>query len=333
MNHGTGAVRDTYDHRDYQWSEIAMGSAPYDWSKVYNIEDKVGILKPKDQDGSSSCGGQAWGEYIAALEAIITGTFEECSAKFIYNQTHAPGGGSAGRPNCDLCVKTGVCLESLCPSYDNGNPAGEAFYLKNDITPEAFANAQKNKTISYAIVDANIDSVAQAIESNNGCILGITGQNNGTWLTPFPKPPTTTLGGWNHWVYAGRVMKIGGKKYIGFLNSWGDVGDRGWQWVGEDYFNALNGGAIWSCWTMIYKPQTDYQQHTFTKFLRFGMIDSEVKFLQEALKRDGCFPNIPTTNYFGKITLASVKKFQVKHQLVADGLAGKNTNTKLSQVS
>lgn len=327
---GTGAVKDIYDPRDYKWSEIAHGSAPFNWGVGFDIEEKVGKIKPKDQNGSSSCGGQAWSMYSAILEALATGTFEERSAKFIYSQTAVRGGGSAGRTNSELCKKQGVCIEPLCISYENGNPPGEAFMTNKDISPEAIENAKKNKERAYAIVNSDIDEVAQAVQQNGGVVIGITGENNGTWLSPFPQPPLHNA--WNHWVYVGKAKIINGKKMIGFINSWGEnCGEQGWQWVGEDYFNALNGNAIWSVWTMVYDQQVVQEPHVFAKTLRYGMIDSEVKFLQERLKKDGYFPNIPTTEYFGSITRNSVKKFQTAKGLVSDGIVGKNTNAELNK--
>lgn len=330
--YGTGAVKDTYDHRDYQWEEIAHGSDPFNWTKGFNIEEKVGKIQPKDQNGSSSCGGQAWAMYMAVLEAIFNGSLEERSAKFIYAQTHVNGGGSAGRTNCELCKKQGVSLETLCPSYENGNPPSEAFMVRDtDITPEAKENALKNKSLSYAFVTPDIDTIAQALEINHGVVIGISGENNGTWRTAFPLPPTTEQ--WRHWVYVGKAKLINGKKYLGLINSWGDVGEDGWQWISEDYFRALKGSAVWSGWTMVYDSNPILKPHyTFTKLLRYGMTDPDVKQLQECLKYEGLFPQIQTTNYFGKITREAVKKFQSKHSLQVDGIVGKYTRERLNSI-
>jgi hypothetical protein len=329
--YGTGALIPTYDPRDYQWSEIAHGSAPFNWVTGFDIEEKVGKITPKNQNGSGSCGGQAWSMYSALLEALATGTFEERSAKFIYAQTAVPGGGSDGRTNSELCRKKGVCIEPLCPSYENGNPPSESFMTrKEDITPKAIENAKKNKERSYAFVNSDIDEIAQAVEQNGGCIIGISGENNGTWLTPFPKPPLNEA--WRHWVYVGKAKIINGKKMLGFINSWGEnCGEQGWQWVGEDYFQALRGLAIWLGITMVYDATETLKPHyKFTKLLRFGMTDLDVKKLQEVLKYEGLFPSIPTTNYFGKITRDSVKKFQQKHSLQSDGIVGKYTREELN---
>jgi hypothetical protein len=49
---GKGAHIDKIDTRDYQWSEIGFGIAPYDWSKEYDIEKVLGVTLPvKNQNG------------------------------------------------------------------------------------------------------------------------------------------------------------------------------------------------------------------------------------------------------------------------------------------
>ena len=49
---------------------------------------------------------------------------------------------------------------------------------------------------------------------------------------------------------------VNGKKYIGVLNSWGDgCGNKGWQWISEEYFNTICNGynAVWEAWTLVLK--------------------------------------------------------------------------------
>lgn len=314
----TGAIIDKIDLRDYEWGrEVGKDSAPFDWSIGYDIEKEIKlILESKDQGASSSCGGFAWSYYGQVLDYINDKEYQIKSPKFIYAQTHVKGGGSAGRTNCDLVINKGWGNEEDCPSI----PTTEEFLTRNDITEIAKNNALKDRALAYALVQINIDSIAQAIRDNYGCVIGITGQNNGTWRTSNPKKPTkidnTT---WNHWVYAGKVRLYKGKKQIGILNSWGDVGDNGWQWIDEEYFQMPN--AIWSCWTLT--PRPDDIPFKFTKTLKFGNITSDVVKLQDILKKLGYFPKSQiTTRYFGYITRSSLIKFQKDKLLNPDGIFG-----------
>ncbi len=336
-----GAIQDTVDVRDFQFGEeIGHASVPFDWNTGFDIENVLGFkLKIKDQGTSSSCGGQAWSYAGHVWDKIIDSENDEKSAFFIYAQTFVQGGGSAGRPNCDVVISQGWGSEVAAPSYINGIPRTESQYQRpQDITPEAKTGAAKDKAFAYANVSLDSDTIAQAIRDNNGCIMGIHGVNNGTWRSTYPLPPTTLSGAWSHWVYFGKAKLMNGKKYFGFANSWGtSVGDNGWQWISEDYINARPGGypAIWSVWTIVAKsdPVVVALEHHFAHFLKQGDRNNEVQILQKALQIDGCFPsNVDTTTYFGTITANAVKKFQMKYGLNIDGKVGSRTNAKLNSL-
>ena len=67
------------------------------------------------------------------------------------------------------------------------------------------------------------------------------------------KPPKTL--DWGHGIYFGRAKMRNGKKYLEFLNSWGDEwGDEGWGRLGEDYFGTVNyKNVLFNIWTLIDK--------------------------------------------------------------------------------
>jgi hypothetical protein len=316
-NFNPGGIKDIPDNRDFR--ETARIVSPYDFTKGYDIEEilRARLNNPqfkipvKNQGGSFSCGGQAWGYYGQVLEALKTGTFEEDSAKYIYAQTAVPGGGSAGRTNCDLVVNKGWGREILTPSYENGNPPTEAFITRvSDITQAAHDDAKGFSAFSYLIETSDIDAVAWAIEANQGVILGVTGQSNGTWHSSQPKPPTGENGLWNHWVYAGKTGIVNGKRAIKILNSWGNtIGDGGWQWIDEDYFAS---GRIFSVWII-------KTSHTFSQNLEFGMEGQEVKNLQLALRKLGHFKYGSITGFYGNITMEAVKSFQKTENIVTWG--------------
>lgn len=314
--YGHGGVKDTPDSRDYQYSQIAGSSLPFDWSVGFDIETVVGKLPVKNQYQSYSCGGQAWASYSYVLDPSSR---EEKSAKFIYAQTHIGTGGSDGRSNCQICTKKGVSSEKLCPSYMNDGTVTEPFMTTNDISAFAFADALTNEEKSYLSVNTDIDTVAQAIRDSGGVVIGITGKNNGTWRTKFViQPDVSDSSCWNHWVYAGKALMINGVKYIGFLNSWGtEVGENGWQYISEDYFKS---GFIWSCWTMMYNKDIPF---TFTKTLKLGSTGLDVKMLQTKL-------GITSDGIFGKNTQSAVVAFQIRHQLRPDGIVGHFTNIVLN---
>lgn len=271
-NFNPGGHPDIFDSRDYQWDELGAAAAPFNWQQGYDVEQEIAQinntpgfkLAVNDQNDSFSCGGQAASKYIEVLETIASATYERRSAKFVYSQVYAPGGGSRGRDLCDLVIKQGCCTESLCTSYENGTAPSEAFMERSrDITDAARKDAKTSEALSYALVQPDIDAFAQTIKANHGMILGIGGENNGTWHSAFPKPPSKQV--WGHWIYAGKAKVVDGKKYIGVLNSWSvDVGEAGWQWIGEDYFTS---GFVWPSWTLVFNQNSLSKVQLLTKEL------------------------------------------------------------------
>lgn len=346
-NFNPGGIIDRMDNRDFQYKEIAGAVIPFDWNKGYDIEQKLSTelstpnfrLKVKDQNGSFSCGGQAWAYYAEVLEAITTKSYEPRSAKYLYSQTCVPNGGSRGRDNADIFVNQGICKESILSSYENGQPPKEPFMQRSgDVSDIARIDAKLTRATAYAQAGLSIESVAIALRDNYGVVLGVDGQNNGTWSSAFPKPPTTTE--WRHWVYAGKAKMINGIKYIGILNSWGStVGDKGWQWLSEDYFM----GHVFSSWTHVFAPLIipPMFTHNFQTNINFGDTNtSEIKFLQTALRFDGEFPiTVDSTGVYGDITRRAVLAFQVKYKIISSPtdsdngrIVGPKTRTKLNSL-
>lgn len=261
----TGVVPEIYDSRDYKYSDIGSGSKPFDWGGGYDIEEVLGhSLKVKDQNGSFSCGGQAFSYYGQALQEGLNGDMGERSAKFLYSQCFIPNQGSRGRDLCEIATGEGFGYEMSCSSYEGGKPPTEAFMQRTeDITEYARKQAGNDKALCYSTVNIDINSFARAIRDNYGLCMCIVGQNGKGWLTAFPQKPDKRE--WGHWMYAGKAKLIDGKRMIGAINSWGDgVGDKGWQWFGEEHFtNCLPVGTdsgpcpIYGAWTISVKKNND----------------------------------------------------------------------------
>lgn len=360
---GTGALPSPLDDRDFPWEEVAMGLPAFDWDEGYDIEkeiaDALGVrvfeLSPKHQGPSGSCGGQAWATLSAAQEALYTKSYEERSAKFIYAQTGVGIGGSTGRANSIICKEQGVCVEPLCVSYDNGKPPSEAFMRRiGDITAAARKDANNSRAKNYVSISPDIDSIAQALSVNGGVVIGLDGTDNGTWRSKYPKPPVDGQEQWHHWMYVGKAFKKNGKKYLGVLQSWGpSVGDRGWQYLSEDYIKAtaynpsfgFERGVVWEAWTQVHNTnvQTAFT-YTFNKDIAYGQRGEEVRALQMILQRDGSFPEgfdltpaaYPVA-YYGTMTAQSVLRFRMKHNIdtstdIRGHNAGPRTRAKLNEL-
>lgn len=257
---GTGAIPDPQDKRDFVYDDIALAAPQIDWEKGFDIEKEVGIEVPfKNQDGSSSCVGQAWAYYVGVLNAIEIGKYDEVSAKAFYSQFFLPGGGAYLREGGKLAVGWGAVLESLVSSYDNGNPPGEAFITDRSWkNPEIDKKAQVLQAKEYRTIQAstNMDIFAAAIRDNHGVVGGVYGSNNGTWGSYDPKPPAPGEQKWGHALFFGKFGIDNKGKFIATPNSWG--GRRkttnypdGWQKLREDYFSS---GNMFNPWTLTDKP-------------------------------------------------------------------------------
>jgi hypothetical protein len=311
--YGTGAVPSPRDERDFQWEHIGSASTPFDWSIGFETKAPLHI---KNQGQSSSCGGQATSYYGEILNGKADGAQEERSAKFIYAPVAYPNGGSVGRDLMDRAVKSGFGLESLTPSYEGGLSPSEYFMTrKEDITPSAIKQAINDRAMSYAQIGdtTNIDTIAQAIRDNNGCIIGLNGEDNGTWLSSNPQKPSRIV--WRHWLFACKARLHNGIKQIGFTNSWGsNVGEQGVQWVNEDYFTS---GNCFEAWTLVYnidKPEPAFK-YNFSVDLSRGMAGDEVKMLQKALRLEGLFTYPTDTGTYGIVTQDAVYKLQIKYNI------------------
>lgn len=261
IDFGKGAIESPYDIRDYWYTPADRGA--FDWKQGFDIEHSIGVnLQVKDQNGSGSCGGQAWSYYGEVLEKIVTGTYEPRSARWIYSHTRVPTGGSRGKDNCAFVCKKGFALELYAPSYENGKPPKESFMIQiPSLSKQALEDLEVSKAISYLQVPTNMEVMAQAMQENNGIVLVVNGSDNGTWRSQFPKPPKVKE--WGHFLYAGKARMIKGKKYIGVINSWGTkTGDSGWQWLGEEWFTNPKLG-VREGWTLAW----DYRPATHKKIL------------------------------------------------------------------
>lgn len=285
---------------------VGLDTAPFDWNTGFDI----GNLVTKNQGASYSCGGQA----ISYAGEVLTHI--PMSAKYPYTQIYAKGGGSSEPELMRIVKEKGLVDEAVYASYYrlNGDlSVDEPFMEDNDITGLIYGYS-KHIFGNPVYVKRNFEHIAQAIRDYGFCIIGITGQNNGTWFSSFPNPPVGDEGLWYHWVCCIGVNIVDGKKTLTFKNSWGNVGDNGKQSIKEDYQLF-----IWSAFTFAH-PIPVVSHHQFNTNLRLGDKGEEVKALQDALRISGEFPKEQiSTSYFGSITLKAVKQFQSRYYIPTTG--------------
>jgi len=255
LNFNPGAFPDRPDNRDRRVEAVC--TAPVvDWEKGYNVETSLGInLTVEDQNGSSSCVGQAFGKYTEVINYVETKVLVNHSPKSIYEQIYLPGGGAYLRDGAKTPVNGGVALESWVPSYINGQPPTEEYMRKPLITDDIRDKMKVYQAKEYRTVGTNnVDLIAWTIENNHGAVSGAYGDNEG-WKDWIVKPPKSGVGAWGHAIYYFGFGLDERRKYFDFINSWG----TSWGKLGKGrmYFEEYDmPNNTFGFWTLIDKPNT-----------------------------------------------------------------------------
>ena len=188
----------------------------------------------KDQNGSESCGGQAWSSALEVAKCIRDNEIVPLSAKDIYSHCFDIGGGSDEGTLLNWVESNGVDTEADVPSYVNGVPQGEQFY--ETITPRNEDVALQNIIINSFTFNGNdINSVKQAIDTGV-CVCALLG-NNTCWQTQngVVEVPAVGTTSWGHWLHL--VSYNDTTKLVCAKNSWGaEAGSGGYYYIPYSYF-------------------------------------------------------------------------------------------------
>lgn len=231
--HGAKKINRVHRYVNRKIKGLASASEPFDWNLGYTRNIDIPI---KNQYESFSCAGQAGAYLLQIIKQTV-----ELSAKSIYSPIAYKGGGGTTvvALETQLSVK-GAVLETDVPSSIQGD-ATESFMEDTSWeTGSLITEAQKLAGFTPISVKVDIDSIACAIRDYGGVIFEIQGQNNGTWLSEFPKPPVGKQNLWQHFMCSyPNVRLVNGVKTLDFLQSWGNtVGLLGHQFFTEDYINS-----------------------------------------------------------------------------------------------
>jgi hypothetical protein len=204
--------------------DIVLGDIPYtpdpnapSFEEGFDNEVKYGKLKREHQGSSLSCVSQAWSKYAEMLNLIETHDKIDLSARFIYSQIFLPGGAAYIRDGAKIVVNQGVGLEKDVPSYMvNGAYPTEEFMERKDGVEEAREKAKTYQAKKFVWLDA--DRVNEDMRQ-------IIWQHGG-----FPS------GYRSHCMYCSAYGMKNGKKFIKFINSYGENSDI---YIYEDDPNEL----------------------------------------------------------------------------------------------
>lgn len=231
-----GCPKQPVDRRD-----VCLGDIPYtpdpdapSWEQGFDNEKKYGKLKREHQGSSLSCVSQAWSKYLEMLNKIEEGDFTDLSARDIYSQIYLPNGGAFIRQGGKVAVNKGNCKEALMPSYENGKPPTEQFMRNRDDASEITeqdalivkAKEKRFVALSEVLTPDDWEHIRQVIWQFGGFVSGYK----------------------RHCMYASAYGMKNGKKFIKFVNSYGEGSDR--------YYFEDDGYPIYDITFLIDLPNT-----------------------------------------------------------------------------
>lgn len=342
-------------------------ASAYRLEEFVDIEGKATvnwIAKPRsdwrkfpifNQNGSGSCVAQTMRKLVGILYQLTTGNWVDLSASHIYQRrVNKPYGGMGGDDVFKI-AQAGITLNSLAPS-DNMNDSMMDAVKVND---EAVEVGKKYAIKNWLLLPiGDIETLASTMQVTKKGVMMWTFWNHDEWLdVPVIKRQIN--------LYAESTSRHStaavdytlcdqsnmpnnpetwGKKCIIMDESWDKVATalEGQRIITEDFLKIRN-------FYLAYPINFKFEQgedptkpkHTFptNRILKYrpGVLvtygDPDVTALQNILKYEGLFPiNLKSTGYFGTYTKSALAKWQKKHGLKDDGIAGKNTLGKLNDI-
>lgn len=293
--------------KDYPHDEMlgAASISQIDWKE--KPESEWIKLGKREQDGSSSCGGQA------GAKALTFFTKEEMSAILYVFRKNYPGEGMYLQDIGDILVKIGTGTETLNPSQNLSEAEMNA--LKT-------IQGSKTKIDSYYFLPIgqklDMDLIAKASNKGHPIII-LTSFKNSEWRgIPVINDSEEKLYGHfttqtpgNYTLYNGEKSSI----IDDSTGNWSTLNDKGQRILTETWLKARCNGL------MALVPKTENPKPVLEKFtfpIEYGTKSEEVKTLQDILKLEGVMKqSVPSTGLYKEITRQAVLKFQVKHNIAS----------------
>jgi hypothetical protein len=324
---------DQEKEKDYQHDEVASAS-PVVWfeKKQYKYFSK------RNQAYSSSCMAQSGVKMLGIENNLEEGKYIEPSAYPVYrDRANYPSGGMFHQDCLQLLCKPKACLESDLPSQNMSESQMNKDYVLTDKTK---ADADKYKAGGYVFIAKDMDKIASVVEQGKGVQIMLYFMGSEYWQN-VPEIIDDTLKQYEdrasrHGVTIVDYTLYKGKKAFIIEDSAGNsssINSNGQRIITERFFTERCFSAAYLLELKNKADEVAKPEHEFKKVLKFGMRNDEVKLLQDFLKNQGLFPNIPSTGNFLQITKKAVIAFQKTHRLVPDGIVGPMTNIEINKLT
>jgi len=340
---GTGAVDrpgDQPDRRDFRHEEIAQAFTPAVWKEKKPSE--FFSVPPTNQGIAFDCVAHKYAKQMAIDNMNLNGgIYRHLSARAIYPYGYVEGGGMNNHYASSIVLKQGATLETLFPSENIPEMLARS---AEGYAPDAKQIAFLFKPDSVIFCNPDFETIASILHSyqlageKKAVGILIVGENNGTWRSQFPTPPKTMdqPNLWYHGLVVTDFGLIGGKKYLATVNSWGEIGEKGVQFIGESYQPFIYGADYTT--KLAYGAQghaPNPPKYTWHSNLDIGSRGEDVLQMQIALQSMGFFPinSIQKpTGYFGGITRNALKTFQSSLLVPVTGIFDEPTREKFNEI-
>lgn len=324
--------------RDYRFEELVAKINPIEWKEKSQGEwRKFPIF---NQNGSGSCVAQTMAKLMGILYWLKNQSYVHFSAADIYQKrSNRPQAGMSGIEAFDIARK-GATLEDLVPSQNMTDAQMDGIIIPEykEKVGEIF---KIGNYLSVPIQD--IDAIASIIQTTKKGVMVWFYFKIDEWTdTPQIKYPGLTVQtGERHSVTAVDFTLYNGQKALVIDDSWGSLyGKAGQRVITEEFFRIRNWFAAYPM-NFAFDGVAEKPEYTFSKDLKLGDINNDVKALQNILKYEGMFPtNTDSTGKYGPVTAKGVMAFQTKYK-VASGAeiasiqgrsVGPKTREKLNQL-
>jgi len=304
MQYKGGLIDNRVEKKDFSHLEIGRSSVPTYLTKA-KAEKVIKQYEARNQKTTSSCGAHA-----AELAHSID-TEEKHEPAFIYRQrANYPAEGMWHYDIGDILVKKGANLNKNIEKT-------EAIYNAYNPTQEDISEALKYHQEAYIVLENDkftIDDIAYIVNDLQRPLILFVFWNGKEWNTDFPVANgdlDNFFAQYRHYVTVlpNSAYTYKKQKFVIIQDS-SHFGKKHIRHLSEDWITKRTYTGLY--FTELIKEKRPLK-HTepFTKDLKFGDTDPEVKRLQDVLKKLGFFPtNIESTGYYGGITRQAVKDFQ-----------------------
>ncbi len=299
-------------NRDYSAEERLIAGVPDPFGNAQITESPYPY---ENQNRTYSCVANSVGLALAIERKMDTGTYARLSPMFAYRQRQNYAGEGCYPQNIfDIYRHSGSPLYTTLPTPQTEEQANAI-----QLTEQQYNEANEFKGLNYFTINnySNIVTLGTIAMQGHAVAILIYGTQD-EWGREYPEIlvsnlPLNASTEIRHSVcvlpYSGFVKD--GKRYLTIQDSaW--FGGRRIRHLSEEWISKRVYGAIY--WDTVASigggPRPKY---TFTKILRFGNQNPEVKVMQQLLISENLLPADMASGYFGGRTLAAVNAFQIKY--------------------